>query len=240
MRFFHESFFDYCFGRTFFAAEYDRDLVEWLAQDQQALFRRSQVRQVLAFLRRESHNRGRYLRTLAALLADPRIRFHIKEAGARLASLLGRPNPRRVGNRRGSRRWTRRHTSGPPSGIRRSWFDVLLDVGRWGDWLGTDQETIEPAIRLLSMPDVLDARGEQVANLIQRHRDDSAEWRGAVMDGCGGRGHGYDSPEMQQLLLELIASGPNDGVVSELSKYINQSMLLYGLSDVKRRPSPQS
>ena len=229
VRFFHESFFDYCFGRTFFAAEYDRDLVEWLAQDQQALFRRSQVRQVLAFLRRESHNRGRYLRTLAALLADPRIRFHIKKLVLDWLRSLDDPTleewatVEEAADGLGAHVWTTVRNSAP-------WFDVLLDVGRWGDWLGTDQETIEPAIRLLSMPDVLDARGEQVANLIQRHRDDSAEWRERSWM-VAAVGHGYDSPEMQQLLLELIASGPNDGVVSELSKYINQSMLLYTLSE---------
>ncbi len=46
--FFHESFFDYAFARTFLGA--DKDLVDWLVQDEQPLFRRSQVRQVLAFL----------------------------------------------------------------------------------------------------------------------------------------------------------------------------------------------
>ena len=108
---------------------------------------------------------------------------------------------------------------------------MLSDAGKWDDWLVADQETIEHAIRLLSMPDVLDARGEQVANLIQRHRDDSAEWRERSWM-VAAVGHGYDSPEMQQLLLELIAPDPNDGAVSERTKYIDLSMMLYGLSDV--------
>ena len=107
---------------------------------------------------------------------------------------------------------------------------MLSDAGKWDDWLVADQETIEHAIRLLSMPDVLDARGEQVANLIQRHTDDSAEWRERSWM-VAAVGHGYDSPEMQQLLLELIASDPNDGAVSERSKYIDQSMMLYTLSE---------
>ena len=47
--FFHESFFDYAFARAFVRS--GGDLVQWLLDDEQHLFRRSQVRQVLQFLR---------------------------------------------------------------------------------------------------------------------------------------------------------------------------------------------
>ena len=76
--FFHESFFDYAFARTFLRA--GSDLVDWLVDDEQALFRRSQVRQVLAFLRdREGPDSQRYLRTVERLLDDNKVRFHIKK-----------------------------------------------------------------------------------------------------------------------------------------------------------------
>ena len=229
VRFFHESFFDYCFGRTFFATENDRDLVEWLSHDQQALFRRSQVRQVLAFLRRESHDRSRYLPTLAGLLTDPRVRFHIKKLVLDWLRSLDDPTPEEwtsvegAADGLGAHRWAAVRNSAP-------WFDVLFAMGRWDDWLGADQATADQAIHLLGMPDVLDTRGERVASLVQRHRDDSPEWRERSWM-IAAVGHGYDSPEMQQLLLELIALGPNEGVVSERTRYVDLSVMLYRLSD---------
>src|SRR5439155_10665572 len=45
----HESFFDYCFARTFLARR--GTLVDLLTSDEQHLFRRSQIRQVLTCLR---------------------------------------------------------------------------------------------------------------------------------------------------------------------------------------------
>ena len=48
--FFHASFFDDVFARGFVSR--DEDLVDWLSAAGQDLFRRSQVRQVLEYLRR--------------------------------------------------------------------------------------------------------------------------------------------------------------------------------------------
>ena len=62
VRFFHESFFDYAFARDFVRS--NKDLVQWLLDDEQHLFRRSQVRQVLDFLRGRESDRGRYMRAL--------------------------------------------------------------------------------------------------------------------------------------------------------------------------------
>ena len=71
----HESFFDYCFARLFVTRP--ESLVSFLKQSEQHLFRRAQVRQVLAYLR--DADRGRYVRELAGLLSDEEIRSHIKE-----------------------------------------------------------------------------------------------------------------------------------------------------------------
>ena len=89
VRFFHETFFDYSFARTFLREE--KDLVQWLAEDQQHLFRRSQVRQVLSFLRDRETDRSRYLRALRGLLGETRVRFHIKKLA--LDCLRALPNP---------------------------------------------------------------------------------------------------------------------------------------------------
>ncbi|MBU0679172.1 MAG: hypothetical protein KJ626_13795, partial [Verrucomicrobia bacterium] len=73
-RFFHDSFFDYAFARRF-ACKGGR-LVDLLLGDEQHLFRRAQVRQVLAFLR--AKDLRRYLNELEIILTTDGVRFHIK------------------------------------------------------------------------------------------------------------------------------------------------------------------
>jgi hypothetical protein len=72
--FFHESFFDYAFARYFIAE--GKGVLDLLQDDEQDLFRRAQVRQIL--VREREEDRGRYLVDLAGLLGQDDVRFHIK------------------------------------------------------------------------------------------------------------------------------------------------------------------
>ena len=71
----HESFFDYCFARLFFTLS--ESLVSFLLESEQHLFRRAQVRQVLVYLR--ARDFARYVKEVRNLLADERVRTHIKD-----------------------------------------------------------------------------------------------------------------------------------------------------------------
>ena len=71
----HESFFDYCFARVFFNRS--ESLVSFLKASEQHLFRRAQVRQVLAYLR--DADSSRYVQELRRLLSDQGVRIHIKD-----------------------------------------------------------------------------------------------------------------------------------------------------------------
>ena len=71
----HESFFDYCFARVFVNRR--EPVVAFLKTSEQHLFRRAQVRQVLAYLRDEDF--ARYVQELSDLLSDGGIRPHIKD-----------------------------------------------------------------------------------------------------------------------------------------------------------------
>ncbi len=71
--FFHEGLFDYAFARRFAAKQ--RTLVDFLCSDEQDLFRRTQVRQILQYLRDE--DRSRYLIEIQSLIATSKIRFHL-------------------------------------------------------------------------------------------------------------------------------------------------------------------
>ena len=147
----HESFFDYCFARLF--ARRPESLVSFLKKSEQHLFRRAQIRQVLAYLR--DPYRGRYIRELAGLVSDQEIRPHIKElAFALLAEVTdpteeewaiweewtapalkaieeGIPNP----NKLSALAWRRLFGSAP-------WFDFVERLGMVESWLASDNDRL--------------------------------------------------------------------------------------------------
>ena len=206
IRFFHESFFDYSFARGFLRT--NSDLVRWLESDQQHLFRRSQVRQVLTFLRDRKSERSRYLQTLRALLGHPGIRFHIKKLV--LDWLRALPDPtgeewdivEGLVDHLDGHSWQVVSNSVP-------WFDVLQVMGRWKSWLNDDDDTANRTMFLLTMPAVLDARSATIASLIGPFRGQSANWR-LRLQRLATVGHGYTSPEMKDLVIALIQDGTLD------------------------------
>mgnify|MGYP000907237641 CR=1 FL=1 len=74
--FFHEAFFDYVFARQWLSDE--QNLVEFLCSQEQGLFRRAQVRQILEMLLAEE-DFDRFREEIEELLLEKEIRFHIKE-----------------------------------------------------------------------------------------------------------------------------------------------------------------
>ena len=83
----HESFFDYCFARVFIRRR--EPLASFLKGSEQHLFRRAQVRQVLAYLR--DADDARYLEELHSLLSDDHIRVHIKDLAFALLAEVADP-----------------------------------------------------------------------------------------------------------------------------------------------------
>jgi hypothetical protein len=73
--FFHETFFDYTFARQWLSR--GQSMVDFLTAQEQELFRRAQVRQILELLRERDPERFRV--EVEAVLRESAIRFHIKE-----------------------------------------------------------------------------------------------------------------------------------------------------------------
>jgi len=73
--FFHEAFFDYAFARQWVVRS--ESLVEFLCRQEQELFRRAQVRQILQYLSECDHDR--FLAECEALLVSDKVRFHVKD-----------------------------------------------------------------------------------------------------------------------------------------------------------------
>lgn len=81
IRFFHESFFDYLFARSFLSE--GKDLLNFLTQHPQFLSRRNQVRQIIQYSRSKKANHNEftnYLSSLEKILNSSEVRAHIKEA----------------------------------------------------------------------------------------------------------------------------------------------------------------
>ena len=87
LAFFHETFFDYAFARRW--TQRGESLVQFLLAGEQELFRRSQVRQILTYIREEDANR--FVVEMAAILAEPRVRFHIKHVALAFLRALEAP-----------------------------------------------------------------------------------------------------------------------------------------------------
>ena len=77
--FFHESYFDYLFARSFVTA--GRDLRSFLLDSGQFLFRRAQTRQVLEHL--AATDRPRFTEVVVELLTSDEIRPHLKDVVVR-------------------------------------------------------------------------------------------------------------------------------------------------------------
>ncbi|ONI74141.1 hypothetical protein BWI15_12295 [Kribbella sp. ALI-6-A] len=85
--FFHETFFDYAFARQWVSR--NESLCEFLLRDEQELFRRAQVRQILQHLHEREPER--FLQELEELLTSPDIRLHIKETALSVFANLPTP-----------------------------------------------------------------------------------------------------------------------------------------------------
>ena len=184
LAFFHESFFDFIFARTF--ARSDRDIADFLTSTEQHLFRRTQVRQILISIR--DTDTPRYLNTLETVLTHPEIRLHIKYAVTQwLASLDSATHDE-------LKIIQRLNDAGEefPVLIRRalfaseSWFDLLNESGELSSMLGT---AAEPRLRYLLrwLGNIADRRPVPVAALLRNWwdhdpaRDDQLiEWFGYV------------------------------------------------------------
>ncbi len=228
VRFFHEAFFDYAFARTFLQT--DADLVEWLTLDeqQQPLFRRSQVRQVLAFLREPTSDRLLYLQTVQGLLREEKVRFHIKKLVLDWIGSLLQPTGEEWLVLEELPQGLEAHVWGAISSSV-PWFDLFRSMGRLESWLTANDERIDRVVMFLQTPDVLNARAPEVAKLVLPFVGQSDVWRERLW-WIARRERGFDSPEMQDLLIGLVADGTLDDVGPGTFTDRSLWFVLYGLS----------
>ena len=170
--FFHESFFDYMFARRM--VEDDFDAAQFVFEQEQSLFVRSQLRQVLL------HQRDVYpddaLRNMAAILEHPDIRPHLKDIVLALLGSLDDPTEDEwyidlepmLDTELSDHVW--RAINRSPA-----WFDVLDSIGVIRQWLsGSDEELLYRTIWFLRS--IQEKRPDRVAELVSPFLDVSEDW----------------------------------------------------------------
>ena len=234
----HESFFDYCFARLF--VNRPESLVSFLEKSEQHLFRRAQVRQVLAYLR--DADRDRYVRELAGLLSDEGIRAHVKDLAFALVAEVkdpteaewaiweewtapalkaieeGIPNPDKLS----ALAWRKFFGSAP-------WFafvDRRSDVQNWLD-CGSDRLT-DMAMSYLNVhhrhsPD-------RVAALLESYADCSGQWSVRLRNFMQWA-ETHKSRRFFDFLLRLVNNGTLDEAHGSIAENSTFWSMLYGLSE---------
>jgi hypothetical protein len=207
-RFFHETFFDYTFARGFVTSgkRLLRDLLP--PEQEQHLFRRAQVRQVLSYQRGREGGFSQFLEDLNELLTADRIRFHLKKAVLDWMSHLSDPT---------IEEWNilaallpDPHLGQFIKGVpwnKPAWFIPLRDSGSLSTWLcGEDETMVNFTIHLLALPETMKVHSASIATLIKSFFKNTPEWRKRFVALCSFCEF-HHSREFFELFLEKFHEG---------------------------------
>lgn len=240
----HESFFDYCYARVSFLPG-SESLTSMLRSSEQHLFRRGQVRQVLAYIRDADFDR--YVSEVRSLLSDSDVRVHIKDLVFALLAEI--PDPIEEEWQIWSE-WTRvalqAIENGSPSGHRLSelawrrllgsepWFEFLVSRGVVKQWLESGNEGL------------INMAVEHYLRFHQRREPDTAAKLLEPYVGSGGDWHRRleafatwadvsESRRLFDLLLRLIEDGTLDNARGPIAENSTFWSLFHGLE--KKQPA---
>ncbi|MEV5612401.1 hypothetical protein [Streptomyces sp. NPDC052225] len=201
LAFFHESFFDYAFARSWIRQ--GETLTGFLSGGEQELFRRGQVRQVLHHLRELEPER--FVEEVEELLTTPEVRYHLKETVLSLLRDLENPT---------ALEWdavSRVLDTRPPFGDHLAaavstgpWFVRADERGAVADWLdGDDQQEHAWSLRL--MQGAAKKLPDRLAEILAPHTSHDAyrNWLGGVVISA----RLSDSRPLFDLLLEAVRDG---------------------------------
>ena len=216
--FVHESFFDYVFARVFVTRR--EPLTAFLKASEQHLFRRAQVRQVLAYLR--DPNPDRYTTELRGLLADEEIRPHVKDlAFALLAEVTdptdeeweiwkswiaptleatrnGRPNTDKLS----ALAWCRLFSA-------RSWFLELDRRGLIENWLASENDPFIDNLAIDYLRVHQRHSPDRIAALLEPYNNRDGAWRRRLRYLMEWAEH-HTSRRFFDLFLRLVDNGTLD------------------------------
>ena len=224
--FFHEGFFDYAFARRF--AGSTQSLLDLLASDEQHLFRRAQVRQILLYLRDTEPDR--YIANLEETLASPVVRFHIKQVTFALLAELSKPAKEEWNVISG---FAGKDFSEPVTRLawmtvrRPSWFRVVASLGLVQQWLDDPDETFVD--RTVSILNVIQRElPDRVAELVEPYVGKSVRWNTRLLQ-LALQGDWSQGRRFLELVLQLIDKGVLDSIESFTRNHSGVWIHLYDL-----------
>ncbi|GAB1645512.1 hypothetical protein [Krasilnikovia sp. MM14-A1259] len=200
--FFHEAFFGYVFTRGWMNRS--QTIVEFLLGSEQELFRRSQVRQILNYLRASEPER--FVDEVEELLTHDGVRFHIKDVV--LGIMRSLPDPScaeweavsRILETHPSfedRIWLALRTL--------PWFERLDAEGMFEEWLARGDEQVQNQAMYLALGGIKE-RPNRMAELLQPHAGKAqnyANWLMWVVRFA----NVHESRPLFDLLLNAVRSG---------------------------------
>jgi hypothetical protein len=164
--FFHESYFDYAYARQWIDS--GQKISDFLESTTQELFRRGQVRQMLALIHDEDPNR--FISEVQSLFTNDKVKFHIQLVALAILSEQDRPTQseaKLVGDFMQSRVpisdhfWKYLNSPG--------WFKALYDEGYISKWLiSKDNNFINWTLKLCST--AMSARSSEVVGLLRANK----------------------------------------------------------------------
>ena len=199
--FFHETFFDFTFARQWLSRQ--QSMVEFLCAQEQELFRRAQVRQILELLRERDPDRFRT--EVEAVLSSADVRFHIKETVVAVFANVSAPTSEdvelvlRLAEKESTltkRLWLQI--------ARPTWFGPFHAQGRIEEWLDSDDDRLrERSINWLGSAGA--QHGAEVANLLKARNQspDYVMWLRWVTQRVDLHHH----RRLFELLLDAVRSG---------------------------------
>jgi hypothetical protein len=226
LNFFHESFFDHIFARAF--VNRNQSLVELLtsAGQEQHLFRRTQVRQILESLRQ--NDTQRYLTELSELLTSSTVRFHIKSAVCQWLNSVEKPTDSEFQIVSQLDQTPERfHPLFRQAVLSTNWFDLLNEQG----WINKQinslyDDRVEQILWWLGH--IADDHPQAIAKLLKVWCDGKPERAKRLLNWFGFVSRNRSDDQLIDLCEELILSRP-DGLL----QYRNDdrvSMLLHSWS----------
>jgi len=224
VQFFHETFFDYAFGRRF--AGRGGSLLDLLLSGEQHLFRRAQVRQILVYQR--DGDPERYVADVRALLHNSRVRFHVRTLVLRLLAQLS--DPRETEWRLVSE--LLEDALSPMSRVARAtligsapWFRLLDQLGVIGQWVNSeDDQLIDRAV--VMMRSVMGTESARIAEMVAPFANRSDAWSNRLRY-LMAWGDIDSSRGFFDLFLRLIDDGTLDGLRAPLAQNSDFWMLLH-------------
>src|SRR4030042_6542061 len=205
IRFSHQSHLDYLVARQLFDKIHTADInvINWLLQTDQTLFRRDQLRQILTLLREENHTV--YLETITEIINNRNIRFHLKHL---VLSFLGyvtiptKDEQEYIIKLLSDKEWSDIVTEYVLPN-KPAWFEALANKGIIEDWLGSRaDEKLNIALNMMGL--VNNECGKTIAIVLKQYENRPNPWPERIMNVLEYCDFPKASPEFSALLLRLI------------------------------------